>query len=511
MSEDKKNITTASEAKKSRKKKGGFKSFLKSKKTRHGSLSIIITAIVIAMVIVINVICGLLVDRFPDTKIDFTANNSFALQEDTLDYVSHLDKDVTLHILMDETTFENQGGYFMQAKNLLEKMESNSNGKIKLEYVDLTSNPTFTSKYQNVDWNTTSNNYLILVECGSQYKVLTLDDCFTYDEEYYSYYGYYQFTSTTVEQAVITTILNVTTDDRVMVNIITGNNEMDYTGIKTLLENNAYDVNEISLVTQEIDDNAEIVVIFAPSVDLDESATQAVADWLDNEGKYGRTLIYVPSADDVSTPNIDALLADWGMEVNNGIIFETNPDYLVTGATQYAFVTDYTDYYVDGLKNARIPVVVTDSKNVIVKDESTAHALLTTSSDTGVVPYDREDDWDYKDSMTGEPLVVAAEGTKTGSDEVSSNVIVFGSFMMFDSELMSFNSYNNSAYFMNLVNTICDKDDVGITIESKSLESTELGVTDVSTTTVVLIVFVFVIPIAILVTGIILWLRRRNK
>lgn len=493
------------------KEKSGVKGFFKSKKTRHGSISIVITAIVVAIVILINVVCGLLVDRFPDTKIDFTSNNNFALHTDTLDYVSHLDKDVTINVLMNETQFESQGGYFMQAKSLIEKMKANSNGKIKLEFVDITSNPTFTAKYQTIDWTTTSNNYLILVECGSQYKVLTLEDCFTYDSEYYSYYGEYMFTSTTVEQALVTTILNVTTDDRVLVNFVTGNNEMDYTGIKTLFENNAYDVNEISLVTQEIDEKAEIVVIFAPSVDLDEKATQAVADWLDNEGKYGKTLIYVPSADDVSTPNIDALLSDWGMEVENGLVFETNPDYLVTGATPYAFVTEYTDYYVKGLKNSKIPVVVSDSKNVVVKDETIAHPILLTSSDTGVNPYDAEEDWDYKDAMTGEPLTVAAEGTKTGSDNVSSNVIVFGSFMMFDSELMSFNSYNNSAYFMNVVNTISDKDDAGITIESKSLDSTELGITDVSTTTTILIIFVFVIPIGILLTGIILWLRRRNK
>ncbi len=493
------------------KEKSGVKGFLKSKKTRHGSISIVITAIVIAIVILINVVCGLLVDRFPDTKIDFTSNNNFALHTDTLDYVSHLDKEVTLYILMNETQFESQGGYFMQAKNLLEKMESNSNGKIKLEYVDLTSNPTFTSKYQNIDWSTTSNNYLILVECGSQYKMLTLDDCFTYDSEYFSYYGEYMFTATTIEQAVLTSILNVTTEDRVAVELVVGYNEMDYTGIKTLLENNAYDVQETSLVTQKIGDKTEIVVIFAPSVDLDENATTAISDWLNNDGKYGRTLIYVPSADDVATPNLDALLADWGMEVNNGLIFENNPDYLVTGATPYAFVTEYTDYYVKGLKNAKIPVVVTDSKNVIVKDETTAHPILVTSSDAGVIPYDRDENWVPEDGMTGEPLVVAAEGTKTGSDNVSSNVIVFGSFMMFDSELMSFNSYNNSAYFMNVVNTISDKDEVGITIESKSLESTEIGVTDVATTSFILIVFVFVIPIGILLTGIILWLRRRNK
>ena len=155
---------------KPKKKKGSFKAFLKSRKARHGSLAIVIVAVVVAIVIVLNVICGLLVDRFPDLKLDFTANKSFALQDDTIDYVSHLNKDVTLNILMPEKEVENQGTYFIQAKNLLDKIKSNSNGKIDLKYVDLTSNPTFTSNYPNVDWNS-GNNYFMLVECGSSTRL----------------------------------------------------------------------------------------------------------------------------------------------------------------------------------------------------------------------------------------------------------------------------------------------------------------------------------------------------
>ena len=44
-----------------------------------------------------------------------------------------------------------------------------------------------------------------------------------------------------------------------------------------------------------------------------------------------------------------------------------------------------------------------------------------------------------------------------------------------------------------------DKEDVGITIESKSIDNTELGITDVATQNTMLVVFVIIIPIAILV------------
>ena len=495
---------------KPKKQKGSFKAFLKSRKARHGSLAIVIVAVVVAIVIVLNVICGLLVDRFPDLKLDLTANQSFALQDDTIDYVSHLNKEVTLNVLMPENEVENQGTYFIQAKNLLDKIKSNSNGRIDIKYIDLTSNPTFTSNYPNIDWSG-GNNYFMLVECGKQYKALKVEDCFEYDESTYSYYGQYQFTGTTIEQAVVTAILNVTADDKVVVDMIKGNNEQDYSALKTLLENNAYEVNEISLVTQDIDDNAEFIMIYAPSVDLDEGAVDKISKWLDNDGKYGRTLIYVPCADKVDTPNIDALLDKWGMQVNGGYVFETNTDYLISGSTPYAFITDYSDYYKDNLKNSKIPVVVSDSHDIIIKDSEMAHSLLTTSDKAGVQPYDYDEEWNYQDAITGEPLNIAAEGVKTNNDEKSSRVVVFGSFTMFNETVMSYNSYNNSAYFMNVVNTIADKDDNGITIESKSLESAELGVTDVTTQSVMIAIFVVILPAAILIAGLIVWLRRRNR
>lgn len=493
-------------------KNGGFKTFLKSRKARHGSMAAAIVAIVIAIVIVINVICGLFVERFPDLKFDFTANNSFALQEDTVDYVSHLDKDVTLYILMPERDFDNQGTYFIQAKNLLEKMESNSNGKISIEYIDLSSNPTFSSSYPDVDWSGESSyDNFMLVVCGDQYRMLKVGDCFEYDEEVYSYYGSYQFTGTTIEQAVVTAVLNVTAEDKVVVDMITGNNEQDYSAIKTLLENNAYEVNEISLVTQDIDEDAEFVMLYAPSVDLDESAAEKISEWLDNDGKYGRSLIYVPTVEKVDTPNIDNLLDQWGMAVDDGFVFETNTDYLVSGSTPYAFIVDYTDYYTENLKNSKIPVFVNQSHNIIINDSEMAHAILTTSDKAGVQPYEFDENWNYEDAMTGEPVTVAAEGVKTNNDDNSSRVVVFGSFAMFNESIMSFNSYNNSAYFMNVVNTIADKEDTGITIESKSLESNELGVTDVTTQSAMIAIFVFVLPAVILATGLVVWLHRRNR
>jgi ABC-2 type transport system permease protein len=307
---DKKEDTKAKKNKKNKSEKGRFKKFMKSRKAKHGTVAMAITALVIVMVIIVNIIVGLLVNRFPDLELDLTSNKSFALQDDTIDYVSHLDKDVTVNILMAKESFESQGTYFVQAQKMLNKMASKSDGKMKIKYVDLTSNPSFTSDYPNVDWQSSSANNIVLVESGKQYKVLTLTDCFEYDEKTYNYYGSYSFTGTKIEQAVVTAILNVTTDDKVVVDMIKGNNEQDSSSLKTLLENNAYQVNEVSLATGDFDSNAKIAIMYAPSVDLDEKIVEKLSTWLSNDGKYGRSLIYVPTADMGNTPALSEVLSN---------------------------------------------------------------------------------------------------------------------------------------------------------------------------------------------------------
>lgn len=496
---------------KPQKEKGKFKKFMKSRKAKHGTVAMAITALVIVMVIVLNIIIGFLVNRFPDLELDLTSNNSFALQDDTIDYVSHLNNDVTVYILMEKDKFEGQGTYFVQAQKMLNKMASKSDGKMKIKYVDLTSNPSFTSNYPNVDWQSSSANNIVLVESGKQYKVLTLTDCFEYDEQTYNYYGTYSFTGTKIEQAVVTAILNVTTDDKVVVDMIKGNNEQDYSSLKSLLENNAYQVNEVSLATGDFDKDAKVAIMYAPSVDLDEKIVEKLSTWLSNDGKYGRSLIYVPTADMGEMPNLDDFLKEWGMSIDRGYVFETDETALVNANSPYAFTVSYGDYYKDNLKNSKIPVVVSESHAVNITDENTAHALLKTTNKAGVLPIDADKSWDYKDAITGNGENVAAEGVMTNEDKKSSRVVVFGSYVMFSDTIMQYNSFNNSAYFMNVINTIADKEDVGITIESKSIDNTELGITDVATQNTMLVVFVIVIPIAILVAGFVFWLRRRNR
>ena len=484
----------------------GIKAFLKSRKARHGSLAVVLVIAAVALVVVLNIVVGLLVERFPNLKMDLTSNSAYALSDDAEDFMSHLDKDVNMYILSPENDFVGNGEYFVQAKNLLEKMEAASNGKFTVSYIDTTSNPSFTNKYKNIDWN--SKDTMAVMECGDRYQGVKTDDCFTYDEQYLSA-GYYQVNGTTIEQATVTAAMKVTTENQVVVDFITGNQESDYTALKSLISNNAYDVREVSLLTDDLDEDAQFAIIYAPKVDLDAKAVEKLEKWLDNDGKYGRNLIYIPAPENTDTPNAEALIEEWGMKLTDGFVYETSEDHLLSSSDMFVFITDYNEYYTDGLKNKDIPVMVYQTRGIEITDENTSHALLNASDRAGIFPTDADDSFKPEDGITGKKIAVAAESAKSHA-HAEPRLIIYGSDRVFSSDFMTMNSLNNADFFMSVLNTVSDKSDESVTITGKKLDNTELGVTDVNTTGAMSIIFIGVIPIAILITGIIVWLRRRH-
>ena len=55
------------------KKPNAFINFLKSRKARSGGIAVAVTAVFICIIILVNVLAGVLVENFPNLKIDMTS------------------------------------------------------------------------------------------------------------------------------------------------------------------------------------------------------------------------------------------------------------------------------------------------------------------------------------------------------------------------------------------------------------------------------------------------------
>ena len=108
-------------------------------------------------------------------------------------------------------------------------------------------------------------------------------------------------------------------------------------------------------------------------------------------------------------------------------------------------------------------------------------------------------------------LCGAAIGRKSGSSGVNSSVVTIGSYYAVSNLYLTANSYNNTAYFINMFNVLSDKGEAPILIEGKSPTSTELGVSSQNDINFLSVLVRFILPGVVLVIGLIVWIRRRHR
>ena len=145
---------------------------------KHRALSAVFTAAVLVGIILLNVVVGMVSERL-GAEADLTATGLYTLDEKTEDYLENtLSCDISIKVLSTEQSFSEQGTYFKQVSEILQKMEKKS-AHISLDFVDLTKNPTFASKYSGVTLS--ANNIIVENAQNGRYKVLTQSDYFGLD------------------------------------------------------------------------------------------------------------------------------------------------------------------------------------------------------------------------------------------------------------------------------------------------------------------------------------------
>lgn len=498
---------TKSDAKdknKKSKKDCGITKFFTSRKFKKGGFSTAVIAVFVVAVIVLNMVAILATNKVSMLSVDLSEQQNYNITQDTIDFIETIDKEVTVTILASESDYRSANEYYNMA-NILLKQFHNNNGKIKIEYVDLTANPTYVNNYK--DESLYGGEYI--VSCGDKYRVLTMDDLF--EIGYTSDGSTQQIVGLNVEPAVTTAILNVTSENQIKVQFIDGFGDYNAEGFKNLLKQNNYDVSSVLTLTEDIDKSAQAVVLYTPSADLDDKSVEKIKKFLNNNGEYGKNLIYVANDMKLDTPNITALLEEWGMKLADGVVAEMDYSKLLSPNSLYISVADYSNAeYTEGLKDKTLPFVAGYIRPIEIKDNNTAKALLTTSATSRLVPFDADENFSI-DSVKDNQYNVAVVGSKVSGEEgIASNVAVFGSALAFDQEAMKIPSYNNGAYVINMVNKLTDNQDEGIAIDGKDLTKPNLGITT-DQIYAWAIVCIGVIPVIFIILEIVIWVRRRNK
>ncbi len=493
---------------------------------RHGTLSVVLTVIFVAAVVVLNVIVGIISERF-DTTADLTDSGFYTLDEDAENYIKNtLSGDVSVTVLATESEFEAQGTYFKQVNEILKKMTM-AGDHVTLDYIDLNQNPNYSAKFKG---ETLAAGYIVVEspETG-RHRILTRGDYLavnsslsSYDssviEQYIQYYGSSVIEGSNIEQAAVSAMMYVSNSDLVRVAFTEGYGEADSSALQKALERNGYDVLTVNLTTDEIPDDVDFVVVFGPKYDIDNENLSKLDRFADNGGEYGKNVFYFASVDQEKTPNIDAYLADWGFEVGYSAVGQSDSSYLISSYTSYAHLqqimdTPYTEttylsqLYTFGAYLRPVIQLWDDGARGGVEQK----VLMTTYDNAFLCPLDLADGEEFSlDTAESGTFIDAAIAYRVhATNQKLSQLAVFGSTELAGSSFMSTSNANNQDFFINLFNYISGKED-GIVIKSKTVSAPtfEMNAQTANTLAVVLCVAV---PAAVIVLGIVIWVRRRHR
>ncbi len=472
----------------------------------------------------VNVLATFLVNRFPALEIDFTSGGAYSLQKTTEEYLDYMEAQVNIKVLMEEEgllSIDSTYGY--QVNQLLREMSRYDNVSLEYANIEATSMKAMSEKYPDVDWTSSENIIIVEDTKTGKYECLGIYDVFapSYDQSYNVI-----ITGQYIEQCVLSSIQKITAEKVMKIALSTGNGEFfnsnsdlkDYCSyLPVFLEDNAYEIDEVNLLSQKPTDDTDIIIMMAPSADLTKEAVDNLSAWLSNDGSLGKTLVYVPFDHAADTPNLDLFLEQWGLKVGEGYISENDLTKGLAMMGEESKVCSMMDYYdetyTEGLTDKSLSVLMPYCMPVEILDEEMATPLLQ-SSDTAdiLIPAEDADSEHEYIKSDGTPITAAAISTKTNDSEESSQVIVWGSYDGLSNRWL-YSSYsaniNNTAYFLNLMNTLTDNDAM-IFVESVQVGGDSIIVTAAQQITV-FIIFVILVPIALVVIGIIVWNKRRHR
>lgn len=465
---------------------------------RSGVYAAALAAVVLVLVILVNLVVRAIPTRY--TEFDLSESGLFTLSESSKTVAKNIDTDVTIYYLA-ETGDEDV---------LITKLLNNyaaQNAHIRWEGKDPALYPTFAAQYgaQN------SANGSLILTCGEKSTVLDASDLYTED-----YSNYYLNGSSSVtfdgESKLTAALYRLTSGEERHAYYTTNHGEQALTDtLKAALENQNLAVSALDLLSGDIPDDCDLLIINVPAQDL--SSAGALLDEMSALRSYleqgGKLLVTTDSYN--KTPNLDALLAEFGLSRTEGLVVEGDSSHVLNSYPPYYLLPDYASAAESGIldgvdKNRKVllqmaqGITLTETENVI------SEALLTTSDSA----YSKAAGYEMttiekEDGDPDGPFTLAAYARKEDTEAE----VVWVNCGNMDNEGIYQVVPGNVSFLQACAATLAGQENTAL-IEPKALDAAPITVAN-STSVGLGLVFVILLPAAVLaVGGVVVVLRRRK-
>lgn len=452
--------------------------------SRKGAFSAGITAMVVAMVIVFNLLAAQIPENW--SQFDLTGSGIYDITDTSRNYLASMTEDVEIHVLADRDSVDSRIVRFLD-------IYTDLSDHLSLEYTDPLVFPSVLSEY-GVD----SNTVVVTCETTGRQESFSIDDIIGYDIMSYYYYGVYNETDFDGEGLLTAAVDGVLTDASRTVYQTSGHGETELpSDITEQLRRSHVSVESVNLLTEGgIPEDCDLLFLNAPSRDLADDELDMISDYLAQGGQ----VFYAMAAQLDPLPNLETLCADYGMTAAPGILADTKLYYQNNPALFFPVLNTASDACGDLTSDALVLFYATRGLTLTdpAREEITVESFLTTSDACYAVV-------DQETSALGTYTVGAAATEET--DNGTARFTVLGSDSLTSQDISSaFSNLDNGALFLAAV-TAGFEDVESISIEPVSLATPSNTITSGG---IWALLFILVIPAALLIFGFVRWMRRRK-
>ena len=426
---------------------------------RGGSYSLLITVVVLAILIVVNILARALPTTL--TKYDMSAAKIFSVTSNTKAVVNALDEDVNIYWVVQS------GEEDKIIETLLGKYQSMSS-HIKVIKRNPDVFPTFAAKYTD---ETVQNNSLI-VECGDISRYVPIYDIYDQNVDVNTM----AYNNSFDGEAAITSAINyVTTDEHPCIYRLVGHGEPTLpSDFGDLITRANYDLAELSLAEENgVPEDAACVLIYDSRSDISSEEKDILAAYVEGGGCI---LAFSGPTENGLLENLYSILSDYAVEMQDGVVIEEIPKYYgyqkpyivlphmgESEITQALTEADYTPM----LAVTAGMVVGTSSRSVNTSLMTSSQSAFSKLAGLSLKTYMKEDG-----DIDG-PFTLAVDiNVKTGGE-----IIWFGSSEFLTNAYNAYSSGANAELAMNALASMVGEGDK-LEIRSKSLNFNYLTISE---------------------------------
>ena len=478
------------------------------KRARIGSYTIVITLILLAVLIVINLIVSALPSTY--TALDTSVTDMYTISESSEKFIRHLDEDITIYYLA-------SGGEVADDLQTFLDRYSGMSSNIKLKVIDPLKDPTFIEKYTEV----TPSNHSFIVESAKRSKVIDytqlyyyysqnfgrIDYTDTYTQQMLSYYGEPYSLYFDAENRITSAIDYCVADVIPKAYLLTGHGEATMSTTLTQAVS-ALNIETLPLSLLEkgaIPSDASCVIILDPVNDITAAEAEILLGYL---GKGGHIFLST-GHDDTDLTNLLSVMENYGVGAIPGMVHEVNASNLISDSTPTRIMANVntTHEITAGVHSNGYKVLISSAHAIRTLDEkreSVKIEPLFTTSDKAYVKTDGSED-----KVEGKYTLGAAITESLG--DATTKLVWFSSAEMLTDSFAAAVSYGNYYYYLYSLSWIFDSYETELAdIAGKSLEMPTL-VVSAKQAKIWSIVFIGIIPLAILTPAVVIWGRRRRR